>query len=463
MIAEDFKIETERLLLRRFIEEDCSALLRIQSNPIMTKFTPDEPWIEIEDATNFLRFVQSLYNEEDIIEGFRYFFAVVEKCSNQVIGYCGLGGPEFDRTLTEVFYSIDHPYWGKGYATETTTALLHYGFEQLDLNKIVGFAEKENLASLRVLEKSGLKRISSISGLRFQHDYFNGECFFELDKNDWVNQKDMNKKGTIYFVEGLPGSGKTTISNWLHNILDANFFTEDTPNYPNDFSAIAGMTMDIYTDLSKRFPLLNEFLFEYDSIKYVNIRHIEMQYPNEEELICLLYQWEFGDEFNTNVSLPHYMTFSLGMIHKWLDTLDRTSDNIIMDSVWLQNPINELVFRNADEQAVLGYCELFAEVFKEFNLRCIYLKRNTVVQSVEFASNVKGVSWTNRVAELISKTPYGLAHNLHGLNGMVQYFTVRKQIEEKVLLQGIMKNKDYLIENNNWDQICEQIRSDFSI
>jgi ribosomal-protein-alanine N-acetyltransferase len=189
LIAENFKIETERLLLRPFIEDDCPAMLRIQSNPIMTKFTPDEPWMSIEDAINFLRFAHGLYKDENIIEGFRYFFAVVEKCSNQVIGYCGLGGPEFNRTLTEVFYSIDQPYWGKGYATETTKALLNYGFVQLDLNKIVGFAEKDNIASLRVLEKAGLKRKGLISGLQKHYDYFNGECYFELDKNEWLNNQ----------------------------------------------------------------------------------------------------------------------------------------------------------------------------------------------------------------------------------------------------------------------------------
>jgi 3-hydroxymyristoyl/3-hydroxydecanoyl-(acyl carrier protein) dehydratase len=49
------------------------------------------------------------------------------------------------------------------------------------------------------------------------------------------------------------------------------------------------------------------------------------------ELIRLLYEWEFGDGFNTNISLPHYMTCSLGLIHRWLDAIDSTSDHTIMD------------------------------------------------------------------------------------------------------------------------------------
>jgi ribosomal-protein-alanine N-acetyltransferase len=188
MITLEFKLNTLRLILRPFDEQDCEAMLRIQSNPIMTRYTPDEPWKNIDDAYNFLNFAKSLYNDEAIIEGFRYFFAVVERSSMQVIGYCGLGGPEFDRTLTEVFYSIDFEYWGKGYATETANALLEYGFNDLKLEKIVGFAEENNIASLRVLEKAGLKRKKTISGLSEQYEYFNGECFYELDRHEWKPQ-----------------------------------------------------------------------------------------------------------------------------------------------------------------------------------------------------------------------------------------------------------------------------------
>ncbi|WAH35884.1 GNAT family N-acetyltransferase [Alicyclobacillus dauci] len=91
------------MILRPFTENDCRAMYRIQSKPEMTKYTPDEPWMSMDDAYNFLNFAKSLYADQQVIKGFRYFFAVQVKESGVVIGYCGLGGPEFDRTLTEVF------------------------------------------------------------------------------------------------------------------------------------------------------------------------------------------------------------------------------------------------------------------------------------------------------------------------------------------------------------------------
>jgi ribosomal-protein-alanine N-acetyltransferase len=189
MITHDMKIQTERLILRPFNEQDCDAMFRIQGNPVMTRYTPDEPWKSIEEAYGFINLATRLYNNDKINDGFRYFFAVVEAQSNNVIGYCGLGGPEFDRTLTEVFYGIEYSYWGKGYATETTKALLEYGFINLMLDKIVGFADKDNIASLRVLEKAGLKRIGIISGLEEKYKYFNGECLYQIDKISWEADK----------------------------------------------------------------------------------------------------------------------------------------------------------------------------------------------------------------------------------------------------------------------------------
>jgi hypothetical protein len=130
----------------------------------------------------------------------------------------------------------------------------------------------------------------------------------------------------------------------------------------------------------------------------VNTRQIKSQYPNELELIQSLTLWDIGDEFNTCVSVPHYMTCSLGLLNRWVEeSINNTNESFIMDSVWLQNPINELLFRNADERSIQEYCTLLAKMFIEFEVVCIYLKRNDTAKAVEFASSAKGFSWTNRV------------------------------------------------------------------
>jgi ribosomal-protein-alanine N-acetyltransferase len=185
MIANDFEIVTDRLTLRPFNENDCEPMFKLRTNLEMYKYTPDGPWLSQNDFYEFLKFAKWLYSDNKERFWFRHFFAVILKSTNAFIGYCGIGNPEFNPKLVEVFYGIDCNYWEKGYATEVTKALLNYGFNYLYLDKIVGFAQKENIASLRVLEKAGLKRNGEISGLPEKFKYFNEEPFFEITKEEW--------------------------------------------------------------------------------------------------------------------------------------------------------------------------------------------------------------------------------------------------------------------------------------
>lgn len=178
------RINTEHLLLRPFCESDSEAMYRIQSNPEMVKYTPDEPWNSIDNANEFIKLTQWLYELDH--HTFRHFFAIIEKESENLIGYCGVGGIEYDRTENEVFYAIEKEYWGKGYATEVGKAMLEYGFIQLGLPKIIAAVHAENSASIRVVEKIGLKRIGFINGLPEEYSFFNGEYLYELNRNEYV-------------------------------------------------------------------------------------------------------------------------------------------------------------------------------------------------------------------------------------------------------------------------------------
>lgn len=59
----------------------------------------------------------------------------------------------------ELGYRLARRFWGQGYATEMSQALVRHGFEQLALQQIIGFVDAEHIASARVLQKAGLSRV----------------------------------------------------------------------------------------------------------------------------------------------------------------------------------------------------------------------------------------------------------------------------------------------------------------
>lgn len=146
-------LETERLLLRTFTVEDVSLIYELNKEPDVTRFTGD-PIKDIAHAQQVLEQVilpqYALYNHGR--------WAVLTKPGHEFIGWCGLKyRPE--RNEIDLGYRFKKSAWGKGYATEAAFACINYGFEKLSLKRIVGRAMPGNIASLKVLEKCGMKYI----------------------------------------------------------------------------------------------------------------------------------------------------------------------------------------------------------------------------------------------------------------------------------------------------------------
>ena len=143
-------LETERLLLRTFTPEDASLIYELNLDPEVTRYTGD-PVKDLAHASKVLEQVilpqYALYNHGR--------WAVHIKPSLEFIGWCGLKTrPE--RNEIDLGYRFMKTAWGKGYATEAAFACIKYGFEKLNLQRIVGRAMPENIASLKVLEKCGM-------------------------------------------------------------------------------------------------------------------------------------------------------------------------------------------------------------------------------------------------------------------------------------------------------------------
>ena len=145
-------IKTRRIILRKFLESDAQAVFDFGSNHEVQRYTGEVPLTDISQARDII--VNTIQKDYKAYGYGRW--AVVYRPEQRVIGFAGLKYlPEFQQT--DIGYRILPEYWGKGITTEMCFPIMAYGFNILKLDKIIGIALPENKASLRVLEKIGLR------------------------------------------------------------------------------------------------------------------------------------------------------------------------------------------------------------------------------------------------------------------------------------------------------------------
>jgi RimJ/RimL family protein N-acetyltransferase len=147
-------IETERLILRTWKDEDAEAFYRINQDPKVLEFLLGP--MSIEEVKKFIREKNEFFNQ------YKYtLWAVEEKTSHALIGFVGLWNPPWQAPFTpcvEIGWRLGSQYWGQGYAVEAATAVLNYGFNCINFPELVSFTVPLNIRSLRVMEKIGMKR-----------------------------------------------------------------------------------------------------------------------------------------------------------------------------------------------------------------------------------------------------------------------------------------------------------------
>jgi ribosomal-protein-alanine N-acetyltransferase len=148
-------LQTNRLYLRELTVDDAENFYLLNSDADVIKYTGDKPFESIEKARQFLENYKP-YQE------FGYGrWAVIDKTNEAFLGWCGL---KFSSELqeTDIGFRFFKKYWNQGFATESAKACIHFGFENLNLTKIVGRAMQENTASVKVLEKTGMQFVDII-------------------------------------------------------------------------------------------------------------------------------------------------------------------------------------------------------------------------------------------------------------------------------------------------------------
>ncbi len=97
-----------------------------------------------------------------------FTLAIVKKDENQVIGWIGFAPLKGSEDL-EIFYAIARAYWGNGFASEAVELLINYVFNNMGIDKLVAIIDPDNVASQRVVEKSGMVFDELVDDPRFRH------------------------------------------------------------------------------------------------------------------------------------------------------------------------------------------------------------------------------------------------------------------------------------------------------
>lgn len=146
---------TRRLYLRRFSKDDLDAYAQIMGDDEVGKWFPKGAGYSYEEAERSLESILGHWRKH----GFG-IWAVTDKEEGSILGRCGLNSIT-ETSGVEVDFVIARRFWGKGYATEAARAALAFGFNILELDRIIGLAKPDNIASRRVIEKIGMRYVKN--------------------------------------------------------------------------------------------------------------------------------------------------------------------------------------------------------------------------------------------------------------------------------------------------------------
>lgn len=154
-------LQTSRLHLRELNLHDCPALQEIESDPLVTRYLSFDPRTLAEIRT----YIETALRDQQSSPRLTYDFAItllpatargLSFAPDALIGRCGLAIRRPEHREAIVWYELHPAATRHGYAFEAATAVLEFGFQELNLHRIWADCDPRNLASCRVAQRLGM-------------------------------------------------------------------------------------------------------------------------------------------------------------------------------------------------------------------------------------------------------------------------------------------------------------------
>lgn len=185
MIDEDdfAGLETARLKLRRFINDDFAPLYAYRNDPDIARYQSWSDFSE-QEARDFIDAQKGL---RPGVPGQWFQFAIEMKTTGVLIGDCGLKVDEHEPRQAEIGFTLAREHQGHGYAAEAVSCVLDYVFGVLGVHRVIAITDCENDASVALVERLGMRR----EGHFIQNVWFKGkwsdEYQYAILNTEWTS------------------------------------------------------------------------------------------------------------------------------------------------------------------------------------------------------------------------------------------------------------------------------------
>ncbi|MEO8041193.1 MAG: GNAT family N-acetyltransferase [Acidobacteriota bacterium] len=146
------RLETDRLIFELYTDRDKEDFIDLLTDPVVMRFVDKGPLNLQQAEMLWQKLMLEFYPD-----GVETIWAVFSKDDRRYVGNASLRPRPERQTDWEIGYYLKPAEWGKGFATEIASRLVRYGVEVAGLDEVYATVDKDNDASIHVLEKCGLK------------------------------------------------------------------------------------------------------------------------------------------------------------------------------------------------------------------------------------------------------------------------------------------------------------------
>jgi RimJ/RimL family protein N-acetyltransferase len=183
-------LETPRLAIRQFTEDDVDNLFNLNSDPGVMRYLGRPPSREVL-RDEIIPFHLGVYQRFDRLGT----WAAEAASTGEFLGWFHFRAEDGDITNIDLGYRLRRAAWGKGFATEGSAALINMGFTDLGVQRVFAHTMTANAASRRVLEKCGLTLVRTVPHRGPDADVIDGaergEVEYALTKPEWEAHTDI--------------------------------------------------------------------------------------------------------------------------------------------------------------------------------------------------------------------------------------------------------------------------------